>query len=130
MPNTPNFGRSNQPALLQEYLRSADAAMRAGDQARAMQFGEEAIRRGIEHPNLLVLAAYRALDRGAADEALTMLTRARELAPRNVDVLNALGLSLARLNRQREALGVYDAALRQSPPQPCFITTKPVRSRI
>jgi len=115
MPNTTNFGRSNQPALLQEYLRSADAAMRAGDQARAMQFGEEAIRRGIEHPNLLVLAAYRALDRGAADEALTMLTRARELAPRNVDVLNALGLSLARLNRQREALGVYDAALRQSP---------------
>ncbi|MGD0143585.1 MAG: sulfotransferase [Rhizomicrobium sp.] len=118
MPNTPASDRSNQPALLQEYLRGADAAMRAGDQARAMQLGEEAARRGLEHPNLLVLAGYRALDRGVADDALALLQRARELAPRNVDVLNALGLALARLSRQREAVAVYDAALRQSPATP------------
>jgi tetratricopeptide (TPR) repeat protein len=115
MPNIPTSGRSNQPVLLQEYLRGAEAAVRAGDQARAMQLGEEATRRGIEHPNLLVLAAYRVLDRGAGDEALAMLTRARELAPRSVDVLNALGLTLAGLARQREAVAVYDAALRQLP---------------
>jgi Flp pilus assembly protein TadD len=115
MPNTSVSHRSNQPALLQKYLRDVETAMRGGDQARAMQLSEEATRAEIEHPNLLVLASYRVLDRGAADEALAMLMRARELAPRSVDVLNALGLTLARLNRQREAIAAYDAALRQSP---------------
>jgi tetratricopeptide (TPR) repeat protein len=115
MPNTSTPNRSNQPALLQKYLRDVEASMRAGDRARAMQLSEEATRQEIEHPNLLLLAAYRVLDRGVADEALAMLTRARELAPRSVDVLNALGLTLVSLNRQREAVAVYDAALRQLP---------------
>lgn len=117
MSNNPASGltAASQPALLQQYLRAADTAIRAGDQARAAQLGDEAARRGIEHPVLLVLAGYAALNRGAPEEALIWLTRARELAPRNPDGLNALGLSLIKLNRQRESLAVFDAALRQAP---------------
>ena len=82
---------------------------------RALAIGEEATRRGIEHPNLLGLAAQKHMRAGGAEAAYPLLVRARELSPRNADVLNDLGLCLVRLGRAREALPVLDAALRLKP---------------
>lgn len=82
---------------------------------RALAIGEEATRRGVEHPDLLGLAAQRRLRQGDAQGAHPLLVRARELAPRSAGVLSDLGLCLTRLGRAREALPLFDAALRQTP---------------
>ncbi len=100
---------------LQAILRSVEALVRAGDMARATRMAAEAVASGHEHANLLVLAAHHHLNRGAANEALACAKRAQEIAPRNTDALNVLGLSLSRLGRFREAVTAYDSALRQMP---------------
>jgi tetratricopeptide (TPR) repeat protein len=109
-------GFTGRPAAqLQLFLRETDAALRANDAERALRIAEEATSQGLEHPNLLTLAAHRRMQAGDSESALTLLTRARELAPRSVDVLNALGICLVNLGRSREALPVFDVALRIAP---------------
>lgn len=100
---------------LEAYLRDVQAALRAGNTLQAMRLADDAVGSGLEHSHLLVLAAHRQLTEGAPEKALAFATRARADAPRNVDVLNVVGLSLVRLGRVREAVTAYDAALRQSP---------------
>jgi Tfp pilus assembly protein PilF len=106
---------SDAAARLQRYLRAAENALRASDMERAMLIADEATSAGLEHPNLLTLAAHRRMRAGADESALALLTRARQLSPRNADVLGALGQCLARCGRPREALVAFDAALRQAP---------------
>src|ERR1700689_64238 len=100
---------------LELYLRETDAALRAGDSDRALRLADEATAKGLEHPNLLTLAAHRHMHAGDNESALTRLQRARALSPRNVDVLNALGICLVKLGRAREALPQFDNALRAAP---------------
>jgi tetratricopeptide (TPR) repeat protein len=109
--DTPAFSN----AQLQVYLRDVQEALRAQDMTKALRLSDEAVAKGFEHTNLLVLAAHHQLNFGTIGRAVELATRARELAPRSVDALNALGLSLARQGRGREALPIFDAALRQSP---------------
>ncbi len=111
-PGSPGIGR---PPQLQDYLKAIDAAVRAGDMRRAMRLSDEAANGGFEHPNIFILAAYHNLNLNQFNKALDYATRARDLAPRNVDALNALGCSLTKLDRTREAIAVFDAALRQAP---------------
>jgi Tfp pilus assembly protein PilF len=102
-------------ATLQLYLREAGAALRANDTDRALRIADEAIARGQEHPNLLTLSAHRRMQAGENEAALDLLTRARGMSPRSVDILNAQGTCLVRLGRPREALPIFDAALRIAP---------------
>ena len=108
----PGFG---WPPHLQDYLKAAERAMGAGDVTRAMQISAEAAQRGIEHPGMLALAVHHFLDLGQFQQAFRYATRARELAPRQGDVLNALGQTLVKLDRPREAINLFDEALRYSP---------------
>ncbi|HVY84150.1 MAG TPA: tetratricopeptide repeat protein, partial [Caulobacterales bacterium] len=112
LPGSPGIGR---PPQLQDYLKAIDAAVRAGDMRRAMAVSGEAADRGFEHPNIFILAAYHNLNLNQFNKALDYATRARDSAPRNVDALNALGVSLTKLDRTREAIPIFDAALRQAP---------------
>lgn len=100
---------------LQTYLRAVEQALRNGDAARAMNLSDEAVTKGFEHSHLLVLAAHHQLAIGAVERALNMAMRAKEASPRNVDALNVAGLALARAGKSKEAIRVFDAALRQSP---------------
>jgi tetratricopeptide (TPR) repeat protein len=102
-------------ATLQSYLREAGAALRANDTDRALRIADEAVARGQEHPNLLTLSAHRRMQAGENEAALTLLTRARGMSPRSVDILSAQGTCLVRLGRPREALPIFDAALRIAP---------------
>lgn len=102
-------------AQLQDYLREVQDALRRADLEKAMLLSNEAVARGLEHSHLLVLAAHHQLELGGIASAVKLATRARDLSPRNVDVLNVLGLSLARQNRGNEAIPIFDSALRQSP---------------
>src|ERR1051325_8040869 len=106
---------SKTSARLEQVLRQCGGLLQAGDVNRASRLAQDAVGQGLEHPKLLTLASYEQINRGKFEQALAMASRARELSPRNADALNALGLAWAHLNRQREALPLYDAALRQAP---------------
>jgi len=92
-----------------------EAALWASDLARAMLLSEEAVSAGAVHPTLLSLTALKRMQAGDNAGALPLLLRAREMTPQHVDLLNALGTCLARLNRPREAVEAFDAALAQAP---------------
>ncbi|HEY5237682.1 MAG TPA: sulfotransferase [Rhizomicrobium sp.] len=109
-----NAKQSAAPSL-QQILREVETALRAGDMLRAMALSDRAVADSHEHPNLLTLAAHERLRLNDSEKALVYAQRARELAPRNADVLNVLGLCLAKAGRAREALRIYDSALRQWP---------------
>src|SRR5579885_967424 len=90
-------------------------ALDARDIPRATALACEALEKGVEHPLLLNLRAYWHEANGREAEAFADLRRASELAPDDVSILNALGLSHARAGRLAEALGAFDAALRLQP---------------
>lgn len=100
---------------LQNYLREVSDALRANDMERALRVADAAISDGHEHPNLLVLASHSRMNGGDNERALELALRARALTPRSADVLNVQGLCLIKLERPREALAAFDAALRAAP---------------
>ena len=100
---------------LSNYLKLAEASLRAGETLRAQKVGREASERGFEHPNLLILAAYEYINARDYGHALAVARRASELAPRNVDALNAWGYCLTLADRYAEALSAFDKALRLAP---------------
>lgn len=100
-----------KPETLSAALHAVEAALRGGDMPGAMRLSDEAVMAGAEHPTLLSLAGLRRMNMGRDDSALPLLQRARELAPRHVGVLDALGQCLTHLDRAREAVAVFDAAL-------------------
>lgn len=104
-----------KPETLSAALHAVEAALRGGDMPEAMRLSDEAVMAGAEHPTLLSLAGLRRMNVGQDDSALPLLRRARELAPRHVGVLDALGQCLTHLDRAREAVCVFDAALAVAP---------------
>lgn len=105
----------NSSVDLQRYMRTASDAIRIGDMASACRVGMEAVSRGIENEQLLTLAAYASINAGNDAKALTLATRARNLAPRSLDVLTVLVLCQQRNGLFREAVETCDAALTLSP---------------
>jgi len=104
----------SSPAL-RRFLAAAGDALRRGDIAAAMNYSEQAVSQGFEEPSLLTLAGQWRLRHGQPERAFTVLSRAREIVPDNIEALNALGVSLAMLNRPAEAVAVFDDALARSP---------------
>jgi Flp pilus assembly protein TadD len=96
-------------------VSAVDDAMRSGDVGRATALAGVAAKLGAERPQLLVLAVYDAIDRGEPARALEYADRARAAARHDPEVLNAYGVALFHCNRAKQALAVYDAALRQAP---------------
>ncbi len=96
-------------------IAAVEAALRGGDLAAAMRLSDEAVTAGAEHPTLLSLAGLKRMGAGDHEGALPPLQRARELSPRHVGTLDALGQCLAQLERGREALAMFDAALAIAP---------------
>jgi len=101
--------------LSTNHLRGVEAALARRDMAVAMRLSDEAVIAGAEHPTLLSLAGLKRMSGGDNERALPLLLRARELSPRHVGTLDALGQCLTRLERAREALAVFDAALTIAP---------------
>ena len=102
---------STIPVDLATTLGAVEAALWASDMPKAMSLAEQAVGAGADHPTLLGLAGLKYLHAGDNQAALPLLLRAREQTPRHVDLLNALGECLTRLNRPREAVEAFDAAL-------------------
>jgi Flp pilus assembly protein TadD len=100
---------------LASTVSAVEAALWASDMAKAMRLSEEAVGAGAVHPTLLSLTALGRMQAGDNVGALPLLLRAREMAPRHVDLLNALGMCLSRLERPREAVEAFDTALALAP---------------
>ena len=113
--DTSNIGSLPRRSPTSAEMRGIEAAMRSDDTALAISLASEAARTGADHALVLVLAVHGSLGRGAADEALAYALRARALGPRDPQILNAYALALVNCDRAREALAVYDAALRLAP---------------
>ncbi len=84
---------------------------RSGDMAGAIALADQAVTSGLEHPFCLNLAALGLEAAGRFEDARARLVRARDLAPGDLGVLNALGLISLRLERFDEALTSFDEAL-------------------
>ncbi len=106
------------PSALQQYLHAVGTALRQNDLQRAFQLSEQAVSQGFEDANLLTLAGQWRMRNGQPDRAYPILMRARELAPKNVEALNALGICLDLIGRPRDAIEAFDAALKVSPNTP------------
>ena len=103
------------PVDLAATLAAVESALWASDLTKAMRLSDDAVARGAGHPTLLGLAGLKRMHAGDNQGALPLLLRAREQTPRHVDLLNALGECFSRLERPREAVAVFDAALRVAP---------------
>lgn len=99
-------------------LEAVEAALRAGDHARAAALAQSALATGLEHPLLLNVAALGFERHGRLAEAEALLRRAVEIAPADIGARNAWGLCLLQLERPREALVQFDVLIASKPELP------------
>ena len=95
-------------------LAEIEAAART-DRDRAIDLAIKALGRGLDHPLVLRLVADGLEEDGRLQEAGNLLTRAREAAPRDVEVLTQFGRLLARVGRPEEALEMQREAVAIDP---------------
>ena len=100
---------------LQSYTQAVESLLQNGDTLGAAQTAAEAVENGCENATLLSLAALHWLTQHDASHALALAKKARGLAPRNPEVLNMMGMALVSVGRPREAVALYDEALRHAP---------------
>jgi Tfp pilus assembly protein PilF len=105
-------------------LRAIHAALGESDVARAIALAKKAVDGGLKDPLLYNLIAHELGEQGRYAEALAQLRLAYELAPRDVIILNALGLCLMLQNRVGEAIEVYDVAMAIDPNLPQSLYNK------
>ncbi|MBI3675005.1 MAG: sulfotransferase [Proteobacteria bacterium] len=102
---------NDRPLPAAHYLRLVDAALAVSHYDHAIEAAQEALGNGVEHPVLLALRAQWLEEQGRPQEALADLQRARELAPRDIGVLQSLGECLARLERPADAIMTFNSAI-------------------
>ena len=96
-------------------LLAIDRALRRNEVAEAMVLARQALDQGLSDSVLLSLRAYWHESEGRFATAVQDLEQARQLAPRDARLLNAMGRCLAELGRHDEALAALDAALSIAP---------------
>jgi tetratricopeptide (TPR) repeat protein len=106
---------ARDPLADRATLSSILATAQAGRHGEAIAHARSALQQGLEHPLVLNLAALGLEQEGRGAEAEPLLRRAVQLAPRDVNCRNALGLCLLRLARLQEALEQFDGVLGLDP---------------
>jgi tetratricopeptide (TPR) repeat protein len=99
----------------ESVVKQVTGLLELGQTAQAIELARTNLDRGIEAPLLLNLRAYWLEGQNRPAEALRDLERARELAPTDIAVLNALGLCLAKLGRLEEAAEAFQQCARLAP---------------
>jgi Tfp pilus assembly protein PilF len=96
-------------------LQEIESAIAASDFVHASELAEAELSRGRVHPVLYVARAM-SLERQQEDaKALLDYRRALSLSPKNVVVLNAIGLCQTRLMQLEEAIASFEEAIRCNP---------------
>src|SRR3569833_4022439 len=105
MPKNRDLAQDAQTiAEIQELASGADIP-------RAIELARAALADGLVHPLLLNLRASSWHRQGRLDEALADLERAMQLAPQDLFVRNAYGMTLVHLGRWNEAFPVLKEAV-------------------
>lgn len=99
----------------EDVLRKIGAAVESSDLRLAFELADEEIARGGAHPALFGARAFWLEQQQRFDDALADFQRARALSPRDVTLLNAIGVCLTRLYRLYEAIDAFDEAIRINP---------------
>lgn len=120
------MSQQSSPGAADRSLAGVQAAVQASDYDRAISLARRALDEGEVHPLFLNLRAFWLEQQNRNEDALADLQRARTLAPRDVPVLNALGLSLLQCERAAEAIEAFSAALAE---QPDFLPARFSRAR-
>ena len=92
-------------------LQAVHNAAQRGDFAAASALAQPALESGLEHPLLFNIVALSLERDGDLLGAVSLLSRAVKIDPRDIGVRNALGLCLLRLDRPAEALTHFAALL-------------------
>ena len=95
--------------------QSIEQALVDRDIARAAQLAEIAIGQGQRDPMLLNLAAWKREEAGDFDGSLALLNEALDLAPRDSNIIGAIGAVLRKQGKLGEALRRLDEAIRLDP---------------
>jgi tetratricopeptide (TPR) repeat protein len=98
-------------------LQAVHSAAQSGDFATARALAQPALETGLEHPLLFNVIALGLERDGDLLGAVSLLSRAVKIDPRDIGVRNALGLCLLRLDRPAEALTHFAALLAIDPSQ-------------
>lgn len=98
-------------------LREIAVAVAASDFAKAAEIADAALGRGMAHPVLFNARALLSQHEGRHEDALSDFQRAFAFTPKDVTLLNAIGLCLVRVDRPKEAIAAFDSALRIAPAQ-------------
>jgi len=99
----------------QAVLNKVAAAVAASELQLAFQLADAEITQGKIHPTLFSARALWLEQQQRFPEALLDFQRARAFLPRDVALLNAIGLCLMRLYRLGEAIEVFDEAIQLDP---------------
>lgn len=97
---------------LELILAVVHSALRSQNIDVAITEAEKGLAQGLADPLLFNLAAYRQQVAGRFDQALALLEQARQLAPTDVFILCSIGSCLSQQGLNRQALEIYDQALR------------------
>jgi len=96
-------------------LDAVQAALVRGDYDQAANRAALALNRGERHPTLFNALAFHHSKAARYDEAIALLTEGLKLAPRDPHLLYSAGICLLHLGRDRDALGLFNAALDAKP---------------
>ncbi|HEY2445623.1 MAG TPA: sulfotransferase [Rhizomicrobium sp.] len=91
------------------------AAIIDADLGRANVIAERALSKGLRHPAFHKTRALWFQSQNRHADALDEFRQAAALAPHDVNLLDAVGLGLVRLDRAAAAIPVFDAAIRIAP---------------
>jgi Flp pilus assembly protein TadD len=94
------------------YVQSITAER---DPARASDIATAALAKGLRHPEIHIARARWLQLNDRNGEALDELKQAIALAPHDVEVLQAIGISQIRLGRSANAIAALDTAIRIAP---------------
>jgi tetratricopeptide (TPR) repeat protein len=103
---------------LSDYLGGIQDAVAANEFSRASNLATEALGNGMRHPAFYNARALRFQELGKLDEALAEFNQALRLKPRDVTLLNAIGMCYVRCNRVNEGIAAFERALSVSPESP------------
>ena len=101
-----------------QTIAEIQALASGADIPRAIELARAALADGLVHPLLLNLRASSWHQQGRLDEALADLERAMQLAPQDLFVRNAYGMTLVHLERWNEAFPVLKETVALVPHSP------------
>ena len=104
-----------RPGMSASWLHAAYIEWELGDPRAAIDTLRQGLQTGADAPDMRVQLGIYLAEGGSPQEAVRLLAPLQQDAFPDLDGLNGLGIALAHLNRQAEAMVVFDRILQLDP---------------